>query len=98
MNDITNPFIIGALILVLFVAAIVCYIGFLYDLSKLAHRCKDTKPIISRYISFNERDIIYQCYCGKRHVTRVYMPFGKPFPIPTTPHITHAEFLKYLNN
>ena len=66
--------------------------------SKPFHRHHFSKPIISRYVSFNCRDIIYECDCGKRQVVRICIEFGESFPTTTTPLITHEEFLKYLNN
>lgn len=66
--------------------------------SKPFHRHHFSKPIKSRYVSFNCRDIIYECDCGKREVVSVCCDFGKPFPIETKSLITHEEFLKYLDN
>jgi hypothetical protein len=60
------------------------------------HRCKYTKPIVSRYVSFNTRKIIYQCKCGKRKVIKVFSP-NYPFPIQTATLITNKEFNNILN-
>lgn len=43
------------------------------------------------YISFNTRDIVYECRCGKRKIIREYRPFDVPFPIETTNFITRKE-------
>ena len=62
----------------------ICYIG--------------ATPIISRYVSFCTRDIIYECkVCGMRKIKRVYKPFGEAFPIETTPLITRQEFEQHLD-
>lgn len=53
------------------------------------------KPIKSAYVSFNTRDIIYECKCSKKKIIRVNLPFSIPFPIETTPFIT-TEDLKQL--
>jgi hypothetical protein len=63
----------------------------------LKHNCFPSKPLVSRYIGFNTRDIVYECKtCGNRKIIRLTLPFEKPFPIPTTSHITHKELEKYL--
>jgi len=43
------------------------------------------------YVSFNTRDIVYECRCGKRKIIREYRPFDIPFPIETTIFITRKE-------
>jgi hypothetical protein len=58
------------------------------------HICSFSKPIVSRYISFNTRDIVYECRCGKRKIERVYRSFSSPFPIETTLFITNKEIQK----
>ena len=60
------------------------------------HSHSYSKPIISRYISFNERDIVYECKCGKRKILRTYMPYEFPFPIQTTYFITNKELESHL--
>ena len=49
------------------------------------------KPKLSRYVSFNSRDILYECNCGKRKIENVYLDFGVLFPIETTMMITNKE-------
>ena len=73
---------------------IVCFIVLLFTLNryknikengkcgKISYHKFDT-PIVSRYVSFNVRDIIYECKCGKRQNVKVYAPTDKPFPIET---------------
>jgi hypothetical protein len=70
----------------------------LEKLFKKIHVCNFSTPIISRYILFNYRDIVYECKCGKREIIRTHTPYGKPFPIQTTNFITHTELLKIANN
>lgn len=62
------------------------------------HRHKHTEPIVSMYISFSTRDIIYECTCGHREVRRESFGFSEPFPIQTAMNITNKEFLAMLNN
>lgn len=53
-------------------------------------------PIVSRYVSFNTRDIIYECSCGKRKSFEITTDFGESFPIPTSSFMSHADFEKIL--
>jgi len=62
------------------------------------HICSFSKPIISRYVSFNTRDIVYECRCGKKRIIRDYRPFDEPFPIQTTNFITHQELENIAND
>lgn len=61
------------------------------------HVCIFSKPIISMYSSFNTRNIIYECRCGKRKSYRIYRPFGEAFPIETTNFLTFKEFKEIEN-
>jgi len=58
------------------------------------HRCRFSKPIVSKYVTFNSRDIIYQCKCGKRRCKTVIRTYEdkRDFPIDTTIMITEKEF------
>lgn len=56
------------------------------------------KPIVSQYVSFHQRDIIYECKCDKRKMQREYRNFGDAFPIETKNFITDAEMQKILTN
>jgi len=60
------------------------------------HLHKFSKPIISSYVSFNTRDIVYECKCGKRQIFRIYRNFSDPFPIPTTSDLSKKELDSYL--
>ena len=55
------------------------------------------KPILSMYSSFNCRDIIFECRCGKRIAKKVCVPFGEPFPKETDCFITYKEFNEKLH-
>ena len=61
------------------------------------HKCNFNKPIASQYVSFNTRNIVYECKCGKRKVFRIYMPFDKPFPIETTLFLSDSDLDKIIN-
>jgi len=67
-------------------------------ISEKLHIHNFSKPIVSRYVSFNTRDIVYECGCGKREIVRTHQPFGTPFPIATTMNITQKEIEKIANN
>ena len=56
------------------------------------HLCRFSKAIVSKYVSFSTRDIIYQCKCGKRRCKRVTKAFEANFPIQTTNLISDKEF------
>ena len=55
------------------------------------------RPIVSRYVSFNCRDIVYQCDCGKRIIERECRGFSEPFSIETTPFLTKSDLQKIVN-
>ncbi len=67
------------------------------SIRKKLHVCYHNKPIISRYMSFHTREIIYECKCGHRQVERVTRAFSDPFPIETTSLIAYKEFGTHLN-
>jgi hypothetical protein len=56
------------------------------------------KPILSRYISFGSRDILYESRTGHRKIVRVYRDFDEPFPIETTHSLTHKDMQEALKN
>ena len=62
------------------------------------HVCIFSKPIVSKYSTFNSRDIIYECRCGKRKSVNVYRNFGDSFPIETTNFLTEKDFKEILCN
>jgi len=71
-------------------------IAVILNIWKKIHVCYYSKPIISRYVSFSTRDIIYECKCGNRKVFREYRDFSDPFPIETGMIETQKEFEIYL--
>lgn len=72
------------------------YDHFVTNIYGKLHVCCYSKPIISRYVSFGTRDIIYECRCGNRKVFRVYKDFSDPFPIETSIIESQKEFETYL--
>jgi hypothetical protein len=80
------------------VIAVICYGFYKLESGKIKVHCHSYfKPIVSKYVSFNTRDIVYECRCGKRKIIRDYRPFDVPFPIQTTNFITHQELEKIAN-
>ena len=61
------------------------------------HRHSYTKPIVSKYVSFSSRNIIYQCKCGHRKSTKIFRIFGEEFPIETSTFLDDDEFERILN-
>lgn len=58
----------------------------------------DWRPLVSKYVSFSARDIIWECrVTGERKVEREYRNFSTPFSISTTLFITYKEFEEILN-
>lgn len=53
-------------------------------------------PKISRYVSFNTREILYECSCGKKELRMITKPFDEAFPIETTNFLTRDEMLVML--
>ena len=56
------------------------------------------KPILSRYISFNSRQILYESRNGHRKLVMVYRDFDSPFPIETTHFLSYNDMQKALKN
>jgi len=67
---------------------------FEYIKSKL-HIHLHSVPVVARYVSFNWREVIYECRCGRRVVRRV--PFCL-VSIELAIMITEKEFQQYLTN
>lgn len=61
----------------------------------LFHIHSFSTPIVSEYVSFHTRRIIYQCRCGCKEARSVSLPFGISFPIETTLFFESKDF-KYL--
>lgn len=67
-------------------------------LKKILHIHWFNKPIASQYISFHNRNIVYECRCGKRKLKMVVRAFGDPFPIETNNLITDTEIKKIISS
>lgn len=66
------------------------FINWLFNKKVHVH---DYKPIISRYVSFNSRDIMYECTkCYHKKHQYISRPFDISFPIETTAFISYNEF------
>lgn len=72
--------------------------NFIKNIFKKIHICVYLTPIASRYISFNTRDIVYECSCGKRKLERVFKSFSDPFPIETNNFMTKIDIENLLAN
>lgn len=68
------------------------------NILKKLHRCNYDTPIVSRYVGFSTRDIIYQCTCGKKKSYMIYRNFGIPFPIETNCFMERKEFKEILES
>ena len=71
--------------------------GFIKKIFENLHVCRFSNPLVSKYTSFNTRDIVFECRCGKRKIINVYRSFGNSFPIETTNFITNQEIKKIAN-
>jgi hypothetical protein len=65
-----------------------------------AHTHYHGTPIVSKYRSFETRDIIYECRCGHRKSMVVYDNYytGRGFPIPTEMLMSDKEFNERLTS
>jgi hypothetical protein len=79
------------------IISLVCYACYKWDIKKRIHLHEFDTPIVSMYVSFHCRDIVYQCKCGEGRITRVCLPFGKSFDIETTIGITQKELKQIAN-
>lgn len=57
-----------------------------------------SKPIVSKYVDFNNRDIIYECRCGAKKLIPTYRPYDRDFPIDTNGLITDLGFDRILKS
>lgn len=69
----------------------------LIKIKECLHICYYSTPIASKYVSFNTRDIVYECRCGKRKIKRFDSIMNIPFPIETNFLMTRAELEKIAN-
>ena len=77
------------------VITIICFVFYKWQIGKIKVHCHSyAKPIASSYVSFNSRDIVYECRCGERKIIREYRDFSDPFPIETSINMTRSELQK----
>lgn len=62
------------------------------------HIHRFNQPILSQYVSFGTRKIVYQCKCGCKKVQEVRRAFSEPFPMPTTNFIEDKDVRTVLKN
>lgn len=71
----------------------ICHMKTLVNKLKRSIHIHSYRPIVSKYVSFNSRDIIYECSkCYHKEHQTVTNHFGDPFPIPTNNLLTDKEF------
>ncbi len=63
---------------------------------RLFHIDMYLKPIISSYVSFGTRDVVWECRCGKRKLIREYRNFGDPFSMGWTCNLSKDEMTQVL--
>jgi len=71
------------------------------DIHGVIHRLfhiHNWKPILRKYVSFNSRDILYECRCGKRKIVHVNRSFDREISIETNIGLTHKEMQEALLN
>ena len=61
------------------------------NLKKYLHCHIYSKPVLSRYVSFHTREIVWRCRCGGMVAHRMTLPFGVAFPIKTTDDVGSDE-------
>jgi len=54
------------------------------------------KPIISSYVDFNSRNIIYEDIFGRRSLKLVVRSYGVPFPLEWTCKLNNKEIKQIL--
>jgi len=69
-----------------------------FNLFKRKHKCSFDKPIASSYVSFNTRDILFECSCGKRNIETVIKAFDSSFPIQTTMFLSRKDIERMRDN
>lgn len=56
------------------------------------------KPILSSYVSFNVRNIVYECpKCKARMIEKIKKSFSEPFPIETSGCFSEKELQDVMN-
>ena len=62
----------------------------------LLHIHFHSTPIVSKYVSFHTRHIIFECSCGHRCTKEMTLPYGRGFPIYTG-SLSDREFNEVLH-
>ena len=63
---------------------------------KLFHIHNYSKPIVSSYVSFHTRDVVWECRCGKRKLVRETRAFGTSFSLGWTCNLSATEMTQVL--
>jgi hypothetical protein len=61
------------------------------------HIHRHNKPIISDYVSFNTRDVVWECRCGHRKLVREFRAYGSSFSLSWTVGLDKKEMEQVLN-
>lgn len=61
------------------------------------HIHRYNKPIISNYVSFSTRDVVWECRCGHRKLVRESRAFSSPFSLSWTVGLNNKEMEQVLN-
>jgi hypothetical protein len=63
---------------------------------KLFHIHIHSKPIVSSYVSFHTRDVVWECRCGQRKLVRESRAFGSSFSLDWTCSLNTIEMTQVL--
>jgi hypothetical protein len=63
----------------------------------MLHLHNHNRPIASRYLNFNEHQIVYECKCGQRKAKRIFRAFSNEFPIQTNVLMTYQDVQKLVS-
>jgi hypothetical protein len=63
---------------------------------KLFHTHNYSKIIASQYVSFNYRNVVVECKCGKRKIEKYH--HDNVYPFKTNCFITNIEMEKLINS
>jgi azurin len=62
------------------------------------HYHEFNKPVMSRYVSFNSRDIIFECKCGELKMVRENRGYADAFSMGTNLYTTAQEMDDFLKS
>lgn len=54
-------------------------------------------PILSSYVSFSTRDVVWECRCGHRKLTRESRAYSSPFSLSWTCKLSKSDMQKVLD-